>query len=267
MADDRNDIPGSGNIEAERKREGAPPPSPQGTSFETRVPPEPEGSTQSWRPLCLILGIGGCGCLLIILIAFGVIGGVGWSVFKQETTPPANAIAPPPVAPVNPAPTSPGAPSEITPGAQAAMAWARDRRPDWKASINDHSEDWQWVRLVMGPAESDWTTWLEIQWDASAGHYNLLDEGPLGVEEPVPQDVPDVYQPGEDVAMEAALGYAEQPDWVARVDSHSDDWRRATVSVGPPASEFVYVVTLQWNDQGSYYDLVSMDEVSYPGME
>ncbi len=272
MADDRTDIPGSGEIEGEERREGAPPPSPQGASYETQTPPEPEGSTRSWWPVCLILGIGGCGCLLVVLLALGIIGGVSWSLLGGEPEQAPVNGAPqtlPPEEPEPPSPPSVEAPTETpTPGENAAMQWARDRRPDWEAAVDDHSNDWRWVQLVMSPSASDeWTTWVQIQWNAEAGRYDLIDEGPLGVEEPLPEDVPELYRPGEEVAKEAALGYVEEPDWVARVDSHSEDWRRATVSVGPPASEFVWVVSLQWNDQGDYYDLISVDDVDYPGME
>ncbi len=273
MGDDRTDLPGSGRIERPPERESAPPPSPQGASYETHTLPEGGGSGRSRWPLCLIAGIGGCGCLLVVLLAFGIIGGVGWSIFNDEedTSPgPDNVID---EAPVNPAPSpmeqQPTADreGEHVPGPQAAIGWANNRQPEWEATIDEHSEDWRWVRLLMGPPASEWTTWVELQWNTPAGRYSLLDEGPLAQDGPEDEPVPDIYQPGEDVAREAALGYVEQPDWVARVDNHSDDWRRATVSVGPPASEFVYVVTLQWNDVGEYYDLVSIDDVDYPGME
>lgn len=283
MADDSSHLPGSGDVKPDG--EGPhPPPSPQASSHGSGVPPEPEGSTRSWGPLCLILGLGGCGCLIIVLLAFGIIGGVSWSIFGASEQPegPANTMGAPPgtelpapgdgedmnVAPATPEGQGTAGESDLQrPGAAAAMAWANDRRSDWQVAIEDHSEDWRRVRLLMGPPDSEWTTWIELQWNTPAGRYGLLDEGPLGVDESVPDDVPEIYQPGEDVALEAALGYVEQPDWVARVDSHSTDWRRATVSVGPPASEFVYVVTLQWSDEIDAYDLVSIDDVDYPGME
>jgi hypothetical protein len=147
------------------------------------------------------------------------------------------------------------------------LQWAEERRPEWEATIRENSEDWQWVRLAMGPPGSGGTTWVEIEWNAPAENYALLDEGPIASDITAPTDVPEIYRPGEEVAKEAALSYVEEPNWVARVDSHSEDWTQATVSVGPPYSEWVYVVTLQWDDEIEAYDSVAIDEVDYPGME
>lgn len=207
MADDRTDLPGSGNVEPEGQAEGGPPPSPQAAAYERGGPPEPEGSTRSWWPLCLIVGLLGCGCLIVLLIVFGVVGGIGWGIFNYtEPTPEGMETAPQPM------------PQEPPP-----------------------------ARTPTPPP-------------------------PVDTPQPLPEDGgteegAEIYQPGEEVAKEAALGHVEQPDWVARVDSHSEDWRRATVSVGPPASEWVYVVTLQWNEQDGSYDQVSIENVDYPGME
>jgi hypothetical protein len=265
MSDDGSHLPGSGDVRPGGEHSASPPPSPQATSHDTDTPPEPEGSARSWWPLCLVAGVIGCGCLLIVLLALGVIGGVSWSILSAPRAP----EEPPDMMMDEPPGDSEFAPDDATagrPGRVAAMAWAHNRRSDWGAAVDDYSEDWTWVRLVMGPPASDWTTWVELQWDASAGRYTLIDEGPLGQEGEWDEDVPEVYQPGEEVAKEAALGYVEQPDWVARVDSHSDDWRLVTVSVGPPYSEWVWVVTLQWNDRLDVYDLVSIDDVDYPGV-
>lgn len=66
-------------------------------------------------------------------------------------------------------------------------------------------------------------------------------------------------QPGEESAKKAAL--ADEPDWVARVQSHSSDWTEAVVWTGPPESEFVWAYTLRWNDRNGQYDVLSMDTV------
>lgn len=284
MADDRTDIPGSGDVQAESGPSDQGLPSPQAATYsaEDRETAEQQGSR---GPICLIIGLVGCGCLLIVLLALGIIGGIGWSIFEHErdASPPTDVVPPSEVQIEEPAESTGGElnpapmPSERQPtedpgdvgrpGPGAAIAWANNRRSDWEATVNDYSEDWQWVRLVMGPPGSGGTTWVEIEWNTPAGRYGLIDEGPIAAEEPDDGAVPRIFMPSEEVAKEAALGYVEQPDWVARVDSHSDDWRRATVSVGPPASEWVWVVTLQWNDQGSYYDQISIDDVDYPGME
>ncbi len=70
---------------------------------------------------------------------------------------------------------------------------------------------------------------------------------------------PDIYQPGEGVAKEAALG--QNPDWVAKVVEHSSDWKSVTVWIGPPQSEFVGEYKLVWNDSGHYYDIASVTPI------
>ncbi len=298
MTEDGTGLPGSGEVE--NPREGtsdAPPPSPQGASHDAEPPSAPRGSEGSNWPLCLIAGLAGCGCLIVvgIVAAFAFYTYRLYSPPEQQPQPYGPSSAP--EAPLDGAgqpeedesETSPEPPrkeprpveeqqptadpaDQQGPGAGAAMAWANNRRAEWEATIEDHSDDWQEVWLSMGPPGSGGTTWVHIRWNTPSGRYGLVDEGPIASEEYEEQpgaeeDIPEVYRPGEEVAKEAALGYAEQPDWVARVDSHSDDWRQVSVSVGPPASEFVWVVNLTWNDQLDVYDQVSMDDVDYPGME
>ncbi len=246
-------------------------------------PPQGEGRSRSWQPLCLILAVvGGCGCVVVILAAVGIIGGLSWSLFSLEehgVEQPAPDEAGPggpggevwepegaPEAPLPDAqppghdrPAEPGVASQ--PGADAAMDFARTRRSDWQATITGHSDDWHTVRLAMKPPDSDeWTTWLELQWSHALQAYILIDEGPIAVEDGG-EEIPDIYRPGEQVAVEAALGYAEQPDWVAKVVRSSADWRTATLWVGPPASEWVWEIKLQWNDSLQCYELVSMEAI------
>ena len=96
----------------------------------------------------------------------------------------------------------------------------------------------------------------------------VLPEGvELGAPETEPEpsgeeDVPEIYQPGEEVAKEAAL--MDTPDWVAKVVEHSSDWQSVTVWVGPPQSEFVAAVRLQWNDELDCYEVAGTEEIPYP---
>lgn len=206
MADDRRELPGSGDVQSDGGGPDPPPAPPQAVTYESPPQPEAAGSARTWWPVCLLVGLGGCGCLVVILLAFGIIGGVSWTLFGGEEATPSNTVSPPSQIEIE---EPPGAPESAEPGSPTEQ-----------------------------PAP-----------------------------EPGPEPVPEIYRPGEEVAREAALGYFEQPDWVARVDGHSDDWRRVTVSVGPPASEFFYVVSLAWNDGLDVYDLVSIDDVDYPGVE
>jgi hypothetical protein len=287
MADEGGNIPGSGDVRADSGAESPAPPSPEPTQSATQPRSGAEPAQGGGNTTCIILGIvGGCGCIALILVLLGLFGVISWAWLGRTVehigptevpeTQESDAPAEPP--PGTEAPNQPPPGLEIEepveperthkPGATEAMAWARNRRPDWKAAVADHSSDWTSVKLIMAPADDPgWTTWVKIKWNTPAGRYGFVDEGPLAQEIPAPEETPEVYQPGEQVAKEAALGYAEQPDWVARVDSHNSDWTSATVSVGPPASEWVYVVSLQWNRNIEAYDLIAIDDVDYPGMQ
>lgn len=67
------------------------------------------------------------------------------------------------------------------------------------------------------------------------------------------EGVPDEFRPSQSTALEAAL--AGHEDWVGKVRSHSADWARATVWIGPPASEYVLQLEVTWNLKGQYYDI------------
>lgn len=73
------------------------------------------------------------------------------------------------------------------------------------------------------------------------------------------ETVPEMYQPGEQVALEAAL--VDYPDWIAKVQSNSSDWTEAVIWIGPPQSEFVWEYKLRWNAEGNHYDVLSVDPV------
>lgn len=149
------------------------------------------------------------------------------------------------------------------PGAEAALLAALERKPGWAATIKEHSFDWTEVVVLIGPEADDWTTGLRFQW-TEAG-YKLVREGPVPVEEdthPAGEEVPDLYQPGPEVAVEAAL--MDYPDWVAQIVDHSSDYRQVIVWVGPPASEWVAELQLEWNMEGQYYDMVSEHPLEYP---
>ena len=72
-------------------------------------------------------------------------------------------------------------------------------------------------------------------------------------------EAPELYQPGPEVAEEAAL--MDTPDWAAKIVSHSPDYKRVVVWIGPPQSEWVSEITLEWNEAITAYDLVEEGEV------
>lgn len=260
MADNRAGMPGAGENQSEDTPADPAPSSPQPTQESGQPEPAETGGSGSNRT-CIILGVaGGCGCLLLIVLILGMLGVFSWAWFEEEWEEQMDAGAQ--IESALPG-EDPDRETAMEPGSDAAMRWAHNRRSDWRATVDDASDDWTWVRLLMAPAGSDWTTWVELQWDRDQGGYALLAEGPIAQD--YDEDVPEIFRPGEQVAREAALGYTEQPDWVTRIDSHSADWTRVTVSVGPPASEWIWVVTLRWNSSIQAYDLVSVDEADHPG--
>ncbi|HCA48617.1 MAG TPA: hypothetical protein DEP45_15075 [Armatimonadetes bacterium] len=256
MVDGGDNVPEVGREQPDTMDLHTAPASPQAASYLATASDDLRGSARSSRSMCLVIGLVGCGCLLVALVMLGVIGGFTWSIFGGEKGPtPVNEIE-------EPGPAT----GLFGPGSEAALAWAGSQRPDWTVSLDDNSEDWSRVRLLMAPPGSEeMTTWVELQWDAEAGGYKMLDEGPIGFDG-AQRQAPESSSPGEEAAKQAARGYIEQPDWVARVDSHSEDWHRVTVSLGPPDSEYVYVVTLQWDDSTDSYAMTSMDEIDYPAI-
>ena len=60
--------------------------------------------------------------------------------------------------------------------------------------------------------------------------------------------------PSEELAHKAALARFDE-GWVAKTVSHSDDWTKVTVAVGPPASEWVGEMDLVWN--GTKYEVTA----------
>ena len=94
-------------------------------------------------------------------------------------------------------------------------------------------------------------------------------EQPPPPPEALPPDVtqppaPSGAMPGESAAVRAALDAINEPSWTTKVQEHSSDWRHVTVWAGPPQSEWVYQVTVEWDDGLGQYVLQEMSEVPYP---
>lgn len=75
---------------------------------------------------------------------------------------------------------------------------------------------------------------------------------------PVPSEstevAPPAAAPSEALAHKAALARFDE-GWVAKTIIHSEDWTKATVAVGPPASEWVGEMDLVWN--GTKYEVAA----------
>ncbi len=230
-------------------------------------PPQPP---KSGAPIGLIVGIG-LGCAVMVLI-LGIILAVGFGQYRKEAQQPQveQTVAPiqtPEVAPGGTAPEIAVTSEELAqPGEAAALAFALSRKPEWTAAeVTTYAEDWRTVEVVIGPSSDEYGIWLILAWNDELTTYELVDEGPIAQVEPgdeYDEDVPDIYQPGEQTALEAAL--MDTPDWVGKVAEHSADWKSVTVWIGEPASEWSFAYELKWNDEGKYYDIVSSGEIPYP---
>ena len=226
----------------------------------------PAVPARSGLPIATIVAIG---CLALVLLLALV--GVGGYLYLSKHAP--KPPQPPPVVDDGGG-TTPDA-TTPAPGEDAALAFARSRKPGWAAKLTYTNSDWTSVTVAIGPTDGDWRTWLQLAWDASTGGYRLVDEGPIAEEipdevghPPISEGGPpasDTSRPGEEAAKRAALEFAEVPDWVAKVTEHSSDYATATVLVGPPASEWVWKVGIEWDQSLGSYVLQHMSEVEYPG--
>jgi len=254
--------------------EAAAPAQPEPEQAEDTTPPSAEPSAeqptpQKGTPWGWIIGIGcGCGCLLLIALMIAGPLFLGYLGFRAETDEQGSSPTAIEETQVEPMPDASDADftGEVPsidiegPGLVAAILFGQSRKPAWSVQVATHDDDWQTVHLVLGPIGSDFTTWMDLQWDDDAGQYQLVAEGPLGVEDTgADNEVPDIYQPSEEVAKEAAL--TGTPDWVAKVVRHSPDWKSAVVWTGPPQSEWVFESTLRWDDNLHCYEIVSHEAI------
>lgn len=232
------------------------------------LPPQPP---KSGPPIGLIVGIA-AGCLVLALLLIGLIlAGLVFSKLEKEVTVEQPAV-------VDEGFELQQEDIEVDklekleehvaaePGKAAALAFALSRKTEWTAAeVTTHGEDWRTAEVVIGPSPSEYGIWLILAWNDDLSTYELVDEGPIAQVEPedeYDEEVPDIYQPGEQTALEAAL--TDTPDWVAKVAEHSADWKTVTVWIGEPASEWSFAYELEWNDEGKYYDIVSSGEIPYP---
>lgn len=89
---------------------------------------------------------------------------------------------------------------------------------------------------------------------------------PPGVAPP-PESAPPATtgaQPSMATAIQAALDAINEPTWITKIQEHSPDWRSATIWAGPPQSEWVYQVRLEWDDGLGQYVLQELSELPYP---
>ena len=214
--------------------------------------------------------IAAIGCLVILLLT--ALLGVGGYIYYLRAR--GEVITQPPVVEEVPTGTQATGPSE-----GAVSDWADAEYAGYAWQVSDRNEDWTDVTILVGPPQSEWMGWVRVNWSSGAGRYEIVDQGDIemGVPEetggppstssPPPEEIPEIYRPGEEVAKEAALGTVEQPDWVAKVAEHSGDYTSATVWVGPPQSEWVWVVRLRWDPTNTCYVADDVSAFEYPGVD
>lgn len=228
-----------------------------------RYCPTPSPPPPPRRPntAAIVLGVV-AGVLLLCLIVVIAVAVIYYR--SAQATPPVavtNQLPPesPPTPPEPPSPPAivpePAPPPSASSREQAALAVALADKPGWVGKVNWHKPDWSEVRVWIGPFENDLRLSRALWWDPSVQVYQIIDEGPVPKPpaQPSPPPRPSGPQPGEKAAKAAAL--ENDPGWVAKVVSHSSDWKKVTVWTGPPQSEFVYEYRFHWDDGLKQYVL------------
>jgi hypothetical protein len=150
------------------------------------------------------------------------------------------------------------------------VALARRWQPTWAFEVDGHRRDWKEITLYAGPREGQWERMVHYEWRDGKFVRTGTEPMPKGEAKPpagsdadgplTEKDlagVPEEMRPGDNAVREAAL--MDNPDWVARIVEHSSDWSRATVWIGPPASEYVTSLKLKWDRAKQCYDVVSKE--------
>lgn len=250
------------------------------------TPPENQQQTQqnTWLYVAIAI-VGGCGCLIVMVFLLGL-GSALYAILgvtkeQGDQSPPPTEVPSEPPAPDQAPDYDPA--QEVSrpsvelpeeqqptgePGQHAALVFALAHFDKFSnGTIVEHHDGWREVAVIMGPAEGQWEYGVWLQWDDQSNQYTVTGEGAYDPEtgsilDAVPDDsseVPDIYQPGPGVAKEAAL--VDFPNWVAKVVSHSSDYRKVVVWIGPPQSEWVSEITLQWSTMSESYRVVEEGEV------
>jgi hypothetical protein len=149
------------------------------------------------------------------------------------------------------------------------VAVAKRWRPGWSFQVDGHRRDWQEISLYAGQEPGKWTRLVQFKWKKGKfvfDHEEAMPKekerpkgavGPGGEDRPLTpadlQGVPEEMRPSVEVAKSAAL--MDHPDWVGKVQSHSADWAKATVWIGPPSSEFASEIRLNWSIGKQCYEV------------
>jgi hypothetical protein len=176
----------------------------------------------------------------------------------------------PPQAPEEPEqpPARPAASIPNGAGSQAALEAARQAVGEgkWDCALFSRTEDWRQVAVWCTPIDEEGSTWVYevgLRWADGSSAYEpayvvtLIDHGraPSTVQVVPPWE----GRPCQGGALMAARqGLAK--DWLTIIASRARDWTRATVWVGPPASEYAAKITVQWYADRKKYGVVNKQE-------
>lgn len=210
----------------------------------------------------------GCGCVAIVLSTVAIIY-AGRCYWEQKVVPELRELreeAQPQKAPAETV-SRPKAiveqkpfdvqPAPAAPDPKQAMAAALADKPNWVGKIKYISPDQQRVKVWVGPPNSEFANSVVLRWDAATNKYVVerVDViAPAPAAKPAPKPVArSGPRPSRSGAVRAALALGER-GWVSKVVRHSGDWTRATIAIGPPASEWAGEVDVRWT--GKRYKVV-----------
>ncbi|MEN6549514.1 MAG: hypothetical protein ABFE07_26010 [Armatimonadia bacterium] len=179
---------------------------------------------------------------------------------EQAANAPAGTVAPPKaVVQEKPAPQPAQPATTAAPDPNKALAVALADKPKWVGKLMYVSPDRQRVKVWVGPPNSEFTNSVVLQWDAGKNRYVVERMEVLSADEPAAAKpaskaaAQSVRRPSESGARRAALAGGDR-GWVSKVVRHSGDWTRATIAIGPPASEWAGEVDVRWT--GKRYKIV-----------
>jgi hypothetical protein len=172
--------------------------------------------------------------------------------------------APPPMPLTAPSlPVTPPIPATSAARTPVAISTALTGQPGWVGKVVSHSRDWKSVTVNIGPSMKALTIARNLEWNTGLNGYDIMSQAPV----PAPAaPTPPAPKPSEKSVRAAAL--ANEPSgYLAKVVSHSSDWKQATLYTGPPNGEWTSQYRFHWDDQEKQYILDELGKVGGTGLQ